>query len=195
MTTLKIEPGLAEPSPRGTAMRRPRRWNHDQSHDRQQRLRHHPRPLRLRQVHAASNRRRPRPPDRRARRARRARGDRDLSRSRHGVPVVHAVSLADRAREHRLRPARARCAAGRAACKIADAFIRQVGLTGFENHWPKQLSGGMQQRTAIDRALANDPKILLARRALRRTGQSDPCADAGQCCSGSGSVTRRPCCS
>jgi NitT/TauT family transport system ATP-binding protein len=45
--------------------------------------------------------------------------------------------------------------------KIADAFIHRIGLTGFENHWPKQLSGGMQQRTAIARALANDPKILL----------------------------------
>ncbi|WP_159181835.1 ABC transporter ATP-binding protein, partial [Escherichia coli] len=45
--------------------------------------------------------------------------------------------------------------------EIADAFIRRVGLSGFENHWPKQLSGGMQQRTAIARALANDPKILL----------------------------------
>src|SRR5436853_2959974 len=45
--------------------------------------------------------------------------------------------------------------------KIADGFIHRVGLSGFENHWPKQLSGGMQQRTAIARALANDHAILL----------------------------------
>jgi ABC-type nitrate/sulfonate/bicarbonate transport system ATPase subunit len=43
----------------------------------------------------------------------------------------------------------------------AQAFIAQVGLRGFENHYPKQLSGGMQQRTALARALANRPRMLL----------------------------------
>jgi ABC-type nitrate/sulfonate/bicarbonate transport system ATPase subunit len=49
----------------------------------------------------------------------------------------------------------------RARPETSDRLIAQVGLRGFENHYPKMLSGGMQQRTALARALANDPKILL----------------------------------
>jgi len=45
--------------------------------------------------------------------------------------------------------------------EIARGFIRKVGLAGFERHYPKQLSGGMQQRTAVSRALANGPRIML----------------------------------
>ena len=45
--------------------------------------------------------------------------------------------------------------------RVAADYIERVGLRGFENHYPKMLSGGMQQRTALARALANDPKILL----------------------------------
>lgn len=45
--------------------------------------------------------------------------------------------------------------------QIAKAFVEKVGLRGFEEAYPRALSGGMKQRVAIARALANNPAILL----------------------------------
>ncbi|OGP97476.1 MAG: sulfonate ABC transporter ATP-binding protein, partial [Deltaproteobacteria bacterium RBG_16_55_12] len=50
---------------------------------------------------------------------------------------------------------------GRAEKERALKFIKLVGLSGFEDHYPHELSGGMQQRCNLARALTVDPQILI----------------------------------
>jgi len=45
--------------------------------------------------------------------------------------------------------------------KVAQHHINLVGLKGFENFYPKELSGGMKKRTDLARVMANNPEILL----------------------------------
>jgi len=45
--------------------------------------------------------------------------------------------------------------------QLVEKYLKLVGLEGFEKRFPSELSGGMKQKAAIARALANEPKVLL----------------------------------
>jgi NitT/TauT family transport system ATP-binding protein len=60
-----------------------------------------------------------------------------------------------------LLPAEIRGTDRRKAGERARELFRQTGLEGFEDKWPRELSGGMRQRVALCRALLPDPHLLL----------------------------------
>ena len=63
--------------------------------------------------------------------------------------------------QRRLRPRAARRARRPSARAVARHYIAQVGLAGFEQKYPHELSGGMRQRVGLARALSVDAEVLL----------------------------------